>query len=143
MVCPREVKSFFARDDVRDDDLHLVTVDSLPEARLMIPKQIGQHAVSFHIHNGRIFMAGDPRPEQSLMVQGESVVALITVLTDLGITSRQLAALKAAGVLLGILGTILSYPFWKMVFRKKLIRSRKPKSKRVPKQSRSRSKAHS
>lgn len=96
---------------------------------LMIPKQVGQHAVSLHIQDARISMTPDGSQSQDFRVQGESIVALITVLTDLGITSRESAILKAVGVLLGVIGTIVSYPLWKMIFGRKLTRSARRKSR--------------
>src|SRR5258708_21628441 len=40
----------------------------------------------------------------------------IQVLTSLGLTAAQEAWLKAAGAVVGLLGTILGYPFWKRHF---------------------------
>lgn len=87
---------------------------------LIRPQEVGKHLIRLDLgealisersikHRQRQLDHGD----DGLILHPDSVVGQVTVLTSLGLTATQDAWSKALGALLGVIGTVLAYPFLK------------------------------
>ena len=83
---------------------------------LISPKSIGEHAVLLQF-DADVF-ATESREKYTLEKNGmrigeRSVESRVEVLTSLGLTAFLDSLVKVVGAILGVLGTVLMYPFWK------------------------------
>lgn len=83
---------------------------------LTSPEKTGRHALSIRFEPEIPYRIDEYIRSRDLELDSNSVIAYITVLTDLDLTATQDAILKIVGATIGILGTILGYPFLKRYF---------------------------
>ena len=83
---------------------------------LILPETTGRHAVSLRFEPDIEYQLDQNRRPVEFEMNSNSIIAYINVLTDLNLTSTQDTILKIIGGLIGIVGTILGYPFLKRRF---------------------------
>ena len=88
-------------------------------AWLILPEKTGRHAISLRFDPEVEYKIDESRRPFDFQVSSKSIIAYVTVLTDLNLTSTQDAMMKVFGAVIGIVGTILGYPFLKRYFEKK------------------------
>lgn len=92
-------------------------VSSLAQWNWIIsPKKPGKHSLLLQASGQKGFtvdLSGLPRSDLVSNKSSETIEIALEVLTDLGLTSTQEALLKAIGAVVGGVGVILGYPFFK------------------------------
>ena len=88
---------------------------------LISPKSIGEHAVLLEFDDD-VFAAESTKKynfsKDRMHITGRSVEGRVEVLTSLGLTAFLDSLMKVVGAVLGILGTVFAYPFWKRFIRR-------------------------
>jgi len=94
------------------------------------PKSAGKHALQLAVEGSDVFEPNLSRLQSVLNIGQQSQYEIgidVDVRTELGLTPTQDALFKLVGAIVGLLGTILGFPFLKVAFESK---KRRPASRR-------------